>query len=102
MGSRMSQPPNESRARHPRARSAGSLRGDLHQIAASLHRQLGNSDITVWTASDADIYFEAPDSCPEIAPEKMVGTYGVGASVDDIVADLGAMRHECISNAMIE
>lgn len=87
--------------RSARGRTAGSLMGDLSQVASRLHEALQRSDITVWTNPDAQIFFDAPESCPSIDSHRLVGTYGVGASPCDIEADLSAMRNESIPVSMI-
>jgi hypothetical protein len=88
--------------RAARAKLAGSLRGDLSAVAMKLHQALERSDITVWANADSEIFFDAPEACPEIACNWLVGTYGVGASASDIEADLGVLRRECVPAAILD
>ncbi|MEO7324506.1 MAG: hypothetical protein ABIW82_06730 [Dokdonella sp.] len=67
-----------------------------------LHEALHRSDITVWANASSDVLFDAPESSPDIGPEWLAGTYGVGASPGDIEADLMALRHECIPIAILD
>ncbi|MEO5561044.1 MAG: hypothetical protein ABIO49_14000 [Dokdonella sp.] len=85
-----------------RATMAGALRGDLATVAMRLHDALHQSDITVWTNARSDVFFDAPESSPNVASEWLAGTYGVGASASDIEADLMALRHECVSAAILD
>jgi hypothetical protein len=87
------------RRRH--ARIAGSLRGDLAELACRLHEAVHHDDITVWTDEQAQVYFDTVGATPELAPHWLAGTYGVGARADDIEADLQVLRHERLSTAMI-
>jgi hypothetical protein len=89
-------------ARRTHARIAGSLRGDLSELASRLHDALHRSDITVWTDDQAQVYFDTVGATPELAPQWLAGTYGVGARADDIEADLRVLRHERLSTAMID
>lgn len=97
------QPQFRRKGRKPaRATRVGSLRGDLATIAMKLHEALHRSDITVWTDATSEVLFDAPESSPNVGSEWLAGTYGVGASVSDIEADLMALRCECISAAILE
>ncbi|MGN6521474.1 MAG: hypothetical protein ACTHK2_18875 [Dokdonella sp.] len=87
--------------RAQRAKLAGSLTGDLGIIALNLHHALKRSDIVVWTDAAAEVYFDAADRCPNLEADHLVGTYGLGANIADIEADLGVVRHERLSNWMI-
>lgn len=87
--------------RTQRAKLAGSLTGDLGIIALNLHQALKRTDIVVWTDAAAEVYFDAADRCPNVEVERLVGTYGLGANIADIEADLGMMRSERLSDAMI-
>lgn len=87
--------------RAQRARIAGSLTGDLGSIASHLHHALRRSDIVVWTDAAAEVYFDAADRCPNIEADRLVGIYGPGANIADIEADLGVVRSERVSSAMI-
>lgn len=89
------------RAAHS-AKLAGSLRGDLAEIALKLHDALHRSDIKVWTNAHADIYFEAVDRSPDVGAEWLAGIYGVGAAADDIEADLLVLRRERVPAAMLD
>lgn len=88
-------------ARRNRARTAGSLTGDLGVIALNLQHALKRTDIVVWTDAAAEVYFDAADACPDVAADHLVGIYGAGARADDIEADLDVVRGERISTAMI-
>jgi hypothetical protein len=85
-----------------RAACAGSLRGDLATVAMKLHEALHRSDITVWTNADSEVLFCQSESTPEIGSEWLAGTYGIGASVNDIAADLDVLRCECIPAAILD
>jgi len=87
--------------RQQRAKLAGSLTGDLGVIALNLQHALKRTDIVVWTDAAATVYFDAADACPEVDADQLVGTYGAGAHAADIEADLGVMRRERVSDAMI-
>ena len=98
-------PIRRSRHKSPkstRAACAGSLRGDLASVAMKLHEALHRSDITVWTNADSEVLFSQPERTPEIGSEWLAGTYGIGASVSDIAADLDALRCECIPTAILD
>ncbi|WP_395680028.1 hypothetical protein [Dokdonella sp.] len=87
--------------RAQRAKLAGSLTDDLGVVALNLLHALKRSDIVVWTDATAEVYFDAADRCPNVEPDHLVGTYGLGANIADIEADLGVVRSERVSNAMI-
>ncbi len=88
--------------RRPHARIAGSLRDDLAELASRLHDAVHRSDITVWTDDQAQVYFDNVGAAPELAPQWLAGTYGVGARANDIEADLLVLRRERLSTAMID
>jgi hypothetical protein len=95
-------PPSTFRDRRAqRAKLAGSLTGDLGVIALNLHHALKRSDIVVWTDAAAEVYFDAADRCPSIEADHLVGIYGLGVNIADIEADLGVVRGERLSDAMI-
>ena len=54
-----------------------------------------------WTNADSEVLFSRPEKTPEISSEWLAGTYGIGASVSDIAADLDALRCECIPAAIL-
>ena len=85
-----------------RAMFAGSLHGDLGAIAMKLHEALHRADITVWTNANSEVLFDTPESCPEIGSQWLAGTYGVGANLSDIEADLRALRCECTPADILE
>lgn len=95
-------PSRSATARHvARAQSVGSLVGDLGVIALNLQHALKQADIVVWADHCAEVYFAAADSCPEVAVDALVGTYGVAARMADIEADLDVMRSERVPAAMV-
>jgi hypothetical protein len=85
-----------------KATLAGSLRGDLSAAATKLQEALHRCDITVWTNAASEILFDRADTSPQVGPEWLAGTYGVGASAGDIEADLVALRRECIPTAILD
>ena len=95
-------PPDTFAARRlQRSKSVGSLAGDLAAVALNLHDALKRFDIVVWTDAAAEVHFDAADRCPNVEAERLIGIYGLGANIADIEADLGVMRKERLSTAMI-
>lgn len=92
---------HHGRAARP-AKLAGSLRGNLSEIALKLYDAVHRCDIKVWTNAHADVYFDAVDTSPEVDAEWLAGTYGVGAGANDIEADLQVLRGDCIPKAILE
>jgi hypothetical protein len=89
---------------HPsrrKAMTAGSLRGDLSAIAKTVHLASLHFDIVVWANANADILFDKAERSPEVAPEYLAGTYGIGASPSDIESDLRILRSERVSTAIL-
>ncbi len=87
--------------RRGKAMSAGSLRGDLAGVAKTVHLASLHFDITVWANANAEILFDKADRSPEVAPEYVAGTYGIGASPSDIESDLRVLRSERVSSAIL-
>lgn len=91
-----------ARTRRPgKAMFAGSLRGDLSEIAKTVHLASLHFDITVWANANAEVLFDKAEQSPEISPEYVAGTYGVGASPSDIESDLQALRRERVSASIL-
>jgi hypothetical protein len=96
--------PLKAKAPRPGRRGAliaGSLCGDLSEIARKVHHASSSFDITVWANADADVLFERADRSPDIAPEYLAGTYGVGSLPSDIESDLHTLKSERVSTAML-
>jgi len=90
-----------SRQRPRKAMFAGSLRGDLSEIAKTVHLASLHFDITVWANANAEVLFDRADRSPDLAAEYVAGTYGIGAQPSDIGSDLCALKRECVSSAML-
>lgn len=50
--------------------------------------------LTFWIDHKADIHGDVPDNVPRSVENQLLGTYGAGASVSDIEADLRTERRE--------
>jgi hypothetical protein len=87
--------------RRGKAMMAGSLRGDLAEIAKTVHMASLHFDITVWANANAEILFDRAERSPDVAPEYLAGTYGIGASPSDIESDLRVLRSERVSSAIL-
>lgn len=83
------------------AMCAGSLYGDLSEIAATIYRALLHFDVTAWSNADADVLLARADRSPEIEPQYLAGTYSIGARLSDIESDLRALQRERVSTAML-
>lgn len=79
----------------------GSLGGDLSEAARMIHLASVQFDVTVWTNNDVEILFDKAERTPDIAPDYVAGTYGIGAVATDIENDLCELRKQRISNSMI-
>lgn len=80
---------------------AGSLYGDVAEIAATIYRALVHFDVTVWSNADADILLARADRSPEIEPQYLAGTYSIGARLSDIESDLRSLQRERVSSAIL-
>jgi hypothetical protein len=87
--------------RRGKAMFAGSLRGDLAEVARTVHLASLNFDITVWANANAEILFDKAECSPDVAPEYLAGTYGIGALPCDIESDLRVLRSERVSSAIL-
>ncbi len=83
------------------ATCAGSLCGDLSEIAGTIYRASLHFDITAWSNADADVLLDRAERSPEIEPEYLAGTYGIGARLSDIESDLQTLQRERFSSAML-
>ncbi len=79
----------------------GSLFGDVSQIADYIAAARVACNVTVWLNAKTEIVCSGAGIAPELAPEYVLGTYGIGANRADIQADLIAFQNERTSNAMI-
>lgn len=87
--------------RRGKAMFAGSLRGDLAEVARTVHLASLHFDITVWANANAEILFDKAERSPDVAPEYLAGTYGIGALPSDIESDLRVLRSERVSSAIL-
>jgi hypothetical protein len=93
---------SSGRQRRPgKAMFAGSLRGDLAEIAKTVHSASLHFDITVWANANAEVLFDKAEHSPDVSPEYLAGTYGIGAVPSDIESDLQALRRERVSSAIL-
>ena len=90
-----------SSTRRGKAMFAGSLRGDLSEVARTVHLASLHFDITVWATANAEILFDKAERSPDVGPEYLAGTYGIGAVPSDIESDLRALRSERVSSAIL-
>jgi hypothetical protein len=79
----------------------GSLFGDIEYLAEYISVARTSRDVRVWLNAKTELICSSADSAPELAPEYLLGTYGLGSDVADIQQDLIAFRNERVSNAMI-
>lgn len=79
----------------------GSLFGDVSQMADYIAAARIARDVTVWLNANAEIVCSGARIAPELPPEYVLGTYGIGANPADIREDLVAFQRERTSNAMI-
>jgi hypothetical protein len=82
-------------------RRLGSLVGDIEKMAECISAARIDRDVTVWLNAKAEMVCSGAGVAPEVPPEYMVGTYGIGAERADIQQDLVAFRNERASNAMV-
>lgn len=93
---------NSARPRRSgKAMFAGSLRGDLSEIAKAVHTASLHFDITVWANANAEVLFDKAERSPDVSAEYLAGTYGIGALPSDIESDLQALRRERVSSAIL-
>lgn len=85
-----------------KALSAGSLLGDLAEVAHAVHLASRHFDVTVWSNADAEIYFDRAERSPAVDPQYLAGTYGVGSVPSDIESDLLILKVQCVSSAIIQ
>lgn len=81
-------------SRAGRRERIGTLREDFQSVAARIVSAAQGSFITVWVDDECHIYGARPESVPEVPAHWIVGTYGCGAPLGDIAADLDAERSE--------
>lgn len=80
---------------------AGTLLGDVGEIAKRIYAGLIDDDVLVWASPGVDVYFMLAKNAPEIPAEYVLGTYRMGASCADIEDDLLELRKSRVSAAMI-
>lgn len=80
---------------------AGSLCGDIAQLAQTIHAASLQSDVVVWAEPNAELRFARSDSPPDVPEEFLAGTYGFGVAVADIEEDLRVLQSERVSSALI-
>ncbi len=84
------------------ATCAGSLcGGDISQIAHVVHQAAQHADITVWSDANADVLVDRADRSPDVEPQYLAGTYGIGAQLSDIESDLQVLQNERVSAAIV-
>ena len=88
-------------SRRSKAVFAGSLRGDLAEVARTVHLASLHFDVTVWANANAEVLFDRSERSPDVAPEYLAGTYGIGALPSDIESDLRVLRSERVSSAIL-
>jgi hypothetical protein len=88
-------------SRRSKAVFAGSLRGDLSEVARTVHLASLHFDVTVWANANAEVLFDRSERSPDVAPEYLAGTYGIGALPSDIESDLRVLRSERVSTAIL-
>jgi len=72
----------------------GSLRDDSKAIAERIVRASRGAMVTIWVDDESCIHGCDPDALPLVPVHWIVGTYGCGVPLDDIVADLHLERTE--------
>ena len=77
------------------------FRGDLSEVARTVHLASLHFDVTVWANANAEVLFDRSERSPDVAPEYLAGTYGIGAVPSDIESDLQALRRERVSSAIL-
>ena len=80
---------------------AGALHGDLGMAAEKIYLALVDGDVVAWADAEADIWFLRADEATTIAEDSAVGTYRMGASPEDILADLVELRRSRSTDAII-
>lgn len=80
---------------------AGALHGDLAAAAQKIYLALVDGDIVAWADAEACIWFLRADEATAIAQDWTVGTYRMGASPEDILADLVELRRSRSTDAII-
>lgn len=85
---------NTRRAVLGRRELIGSLREDFTTLASRIVTVAKASMITVWVDDECRIYGTRPEALPQVPIHWIVGTYGCGAPISDIAADLDAEHRE--------
>lgn len=86
--------PSSSHSRHCDAIIAGSILGDLRQMARDLYRVLHSHPITVWMNADAEILYQTAGTAPDTITAWIAGTYDLNAAPIDIESDLRSLKAE--------
>jgi hypothetical protein len=71
-----------------------SLHDELSDSARKILLACGRTTMTFWIDQKADIHGDVPEQVPPAAENFLLGTYGLGTSIDDIEEDLRAERRE--------
>ena len=74
-------------SRRSKAVFAGSLRGDLSEVARTVHLASLHFDVTVWANANAEVLFDRSER--------------IGALPSDIESDLRVLRSERVSSAIL-
>jgi len=80
---------------------AGALHGDLGAAAQKIYLALVDGDVVAWADVEASIWFLCADEVTAIAEDRTIGTYRMGASPEDILADLLELRRSRSTDAII-
>jgi hypothetical protein len=86
--------PSSAHSRPCNAIIAGSILGDLRQLARDLYRVLHSHPITVWMNADAEILYQATGTAPDTITDWIAGTYDINAAPADIEGDLRSLKAE--------
>jgi hypothetical protein len=85
---------SSAHSRQHNAIIAGSILGDLRQMARELCRVLHSHPITVWMNADAEILYQAAGALPDTITAWIAGTYDLNAAPADIESDLCSLKAE--------
>ncbi len=75
--------------------------GDLSQIAQVIYRASLHAHVTVWSDVNSDVLFDRADRSPDVEPEYLAGTYGIGSGLSDIQNDLELLQRERVPAAIL-
>jgi hypothetical protein len=80
---------------------AGSLLADVGVIAKKIYVALVDGDVVVWADAQTDIWYAQSGETTVVGAIEMVGSYRMGASVQDIEDDLRELRKSRASDSII-